>query len=181
MSLNLKLLRVQANLTLEELAQATEMTRGYVSKLERGLSRPSVGAALKLAKVLGVSVEELFGARPEADPVTITRAAEALATRAIEGAPRVVAGTRPGQRMVAFVLQPEKTRTRRHPMSHHTGEELLFVLKGQVNLQLANRNEILDAGDCAHFDSAVPHKLSSMNGTEAEVLVVILTSASGAE
>ncbi len=173
MSLKLKLLRVQAGLTLETLARAADLTRSYVSKVERGASTPSIGAALKLARALKVPVEELFGAPSDTDPVTICRAADARAPQPVQGEPRVVAGTSPGHRMLAFVLQPGRERGRGHPMSHHEGEEILYVLRGTIHLQLADRTEILSAGDCAHFNSTVPHKITSQGDTQAEVLLVI--------
>ena len=175
MSIKLKLLRVQANLTLEELAQAAAMTRGYVSKIERGLSRPSIGGALKLAKALRVPVEELFGEPSERDPVKITRAADARKNADLRGSPRVVAGTSPGHRMLAFLLRPGQVEAGQSPMSHHDGEEILYVLKGRISLQLADRKEILGAGDCAHFSSTVPHKITAIGDNTAEVLIVIAT------
>lgn len=173
MSLKLKLLRVQAGLTLEALAQAADLTRSYVSKVERGASTPSIGAALKLAKALKVPVEDLFGAPSDTDPVAISRAGDGGARQPAQGEPRVVAGTSPGHRMLAFVLQPGKERARGHPMSHHEGEEILYVLRGTVRLQLADRTETLSAGDCAHFNAAVPHKITSSGEAPAEVLLVI--------
>lgn len=173
MSIKLKLLRVQAGLTLEALAQAANLTRSYVSKIERGASTPSIGAALKLAKALKVPVEELFGEPSDTDPVTITRAMEPRSRNLAQGDPRVVAGTSPGHRMLAFVLQPGKKNQRGHPMSHHEGEEILYVLKGTINLQLADRSEALQAGDCAHFNSTIPHKITSLGDQAAEVLLVI--------
>lgn len=173
MSIKLKMLRVQAGLTLEALAQSADLTRSYVSKVERGASTPSIGAALKLAKALKVPVEELFGEPSESDPVTITRVADAHAMRPAHGEPRVVAGTSPGRQMLAFVLHPGKKQERGHPMSHHEGEEILYVLKGAINLQLANRTEPLQAGDCAHFNSTIPHKITSTGDQPAEVLLVI--------
>lgn len=173
MSIKLKLLRVQSGMTLETLAQAADLTRSYVSKVERGLSTPSIGAALKLAKALKVPVEELFGEPSDTDPITITRAADGASKNPAQGAPRVVAGTSPGHRMLAFVLEPGKERGRGHPMSHHEGEEILYVLKGAISLQLANRTELLAAGDCAHFNSTVPHKITSQGDMPAEVLLVI--------
>lgn len=180
MSIKLKLLRVQANLTLEELAQAAGMTRGYVSKIERGLSRPSIGGALKLAKALRVPVEELFGEPSERDPVKITRAADVRKNADLRGSPRVVAGTSPGHRMLAFLLRPGQVEagqspSRQSPMSHHDGEEILYVLKGRIGLQLADRKETLGAGDCAHFSSTVPHKITAIGDSTAEVLIVIAT------
>ncbi|RZM20403.1 MAG: cupin domain-containing protein, partial [Pedobacter sp.] len=46
-------------------------------------------------------------------------------------------------------------------MGHHEGEEIIYVLKGAITLQLADRSEALEAGDCAHFNAAVPHKITS--------------------
>lgn len=47
-------------MTLETLAEKTGMTKSYLSKVERGLSTPSIATALKLSKALSVPVEELF-------------------------------------------------------------------------------------------------------------------------
>jgi transcriptional regulator with XRE-family HTH domain len=177
MSLKLKILRVQAKLTLEDLAQASNLTRSYVSKVERGVSSPSIGAAIKLAKALKVPVEELFGDPSETDPVKITRGVKAAGGG---DAPtfRVVAGTSPGLRMLAFVVHPSEIAGRSHPMSHHDGEELMYVLKGAIQLRLADRCEDLVAGDCAHFNSAVPHKMISVGRAPAQVLLVIANAGS---
>jgi transcriptional regulator with XRE-family HTH domain len=172
MSIKLKLLRAQVGLTLEELAQATDLTRSYVSKLERGISTPSVGAALKLAKALHVKVEEVFAESSDSDPVLISRA-EAKATDVRPKTPRVVSGASPDRRMVAFVLTPTEEPVRNHPMSNHKGEELLYVLRGRISLQLAGRVELLNAGDSAHFNSSIPHKITSVGKLQASVLLVV--------
>jgi transcriptional regulator with XRE-family HTH domain len=172
MSIKLKLLRVQANLTLEDLARTVEMTRGYLSKIERGLATPSIGVALKLANALNVSVEELFGDAGQRDAVEITRATTSKTNPEVRGAPRVVAGSSPDHRMLAVILKPGEAKGRRHPMSRHQGEELLFVLMGSVGLQLADRKEWLGPGDCAHFNCAIPHKITA-GSDDAEVLIVI--------
>ena len=171
MSVKLKLLRVQSGKTLEELAQEAELTRSYLSKLERGVSTPSIGAALKIAKALGVTVEALFSESGEDDPVVINRAP--VGRKRAEPGPRLVSGTLRGHKLVAFVLSPTDEPMRNHPMSHHKGEEILFVLKGKVTLQLARRTEQLGAGDSAHFNSSIPHKITSVGAQPAEVLLVI--------
>lgn len=172
MSVKLKVLRVQVGLTLEELAQRAELTRSYVSKLERGLAVPSVAAALRIAKVLGVGVEELFSDSSHDELVAITRAPEGRLAGDSPPLPRVVSGALPGHKLVAFVLGPTDEPLGNHSMSHHGGEELLFVLAGCVRLQLAQREEILQTGDCAHFNSTIPHKITSMGKQPASVLLV---------
>lgn len=174
MSVKLKILRVQAQLTLEDLAVASGLTRSYVSKIERGVSTPSISAALKLAQALGLSVEALFGDLPGDDPVSITRRAERSLAADTSGASVLVTGNTAGHRMLAFELTPAEAGERGHPMSRHTGEEMLYVLAGVVNLKLAHRNETLEAGDCAHFSAAVPHRITRLGDAPARVLVVIL-------
>lgn len=175
MSLSFKLLRLKANLTLEEVARATGVTRGYLSKVERGLVKPSVGSALRFARALNVAVEDLFGDQQENETVIITRAGEASPQPGMKGAPRLVAGSRGGQKMIAFVIRPGLAQERNHPMSHHEGEEILYVLDGRVSLKLPNRTEILERGDCVQFNGAVPHRLDASEDEGAEVLVVIRT------
>lgn len=178
MTIKLKLLRTQAGMTLEELAQAADLTRSYVSKMERGLANPSVGVALKLAKALKLTVDELFGQPSVTSAVTITRAAASKAKQADESSPRLVAGNAPGQRIVAFVLQPGREKGAKHLKSHHEGEELIYVLCGEVRLELDDTTEDLVAGDCVHFNATVPHRLICTSDTPAEVLLVISAPSS---
>lgn len=56
----LKTLRRQAGLTQEELAEATEISVDFISLVERGINSPSFDNLEKLAKILGVSVRDLF-------------------------------------------------------------------------------------------------------------------------
>jgi len=52
--------KAAGGLTQQELADRTGVTRQSIISIERGRFRPSVELALKLARALGVSVEELF-------------------------------------------------------------------------------------------------------------------------
>jgi transcriptional regulator with XRE-family HTH domain len=173
MSFTLKRLRHEAGLTLEALAQASGLTRSYVSKIERGLSAPSVGVALKLAQALDVPVERLFGASSAAEAVSISRIPDGPSSHG----PRVVAGASGRRRMTAFVLSPGQHQSRKPRMNDHEGEEILFVLKGEISLHLAGRTEHLRAGDCAQFDASIPHRVEQVGSSEAEVLLVITGQA----
>ncbi len=173
MSLKLKLLRKQANLTLEDLAQSTDLTRSYISKVERGLSTPSIGVALRMAKALGVQVEALFGSESAESSVVITRAEAAQGEHQVRGAPRIVAGTSPAHKMMAFVLKPGDNPVGKHKLTNHDGEEILFVLEGTILLEVAGKSETLGKGDCAHFDSSIPHRIVGSGADSAQVLLVI--------
>lgn len=172
MSAKLRLLRLRAGLTLEELAIQSGLTRSYLSKVERGLATPSITAALEIAKALNVPVEPLFGADPTDAPYSITRHVESPRHDATLTT-RLVAGGTPARQMSAFVLHPPALDSKQAPTGRHEGEEIVYVLSGAIELQVADRREQLGVGDCAQYDAAVPHKLSSLPNAAATVLIVI--------
>ena len=57
----LRTLRRQQSLSLEQLGERTGLTKSYLSKLERGLSEPSISTVLRLAEAYGVGVSQLVG------------------------------------------------------------------------------------------------------------------------
>ena len=63
---NLRQLRAAKGLTLDRLAAMSELTRGYISLVERGLKTPSIAALLRMANALEVGVAHLFD--PNAGP-----------------------------------------------------------------------------------------------------------------
>src|SRR5437588_6117105 len=60
-------LRHEHKLSLETVAARTNLSIGFVSQIERGLSSPSLRVLATLADVLGVGIAALFGARPGDD------------------------------------------------------------------------------------------------------------------
>ena len=72
----LRELRQQRGWTLEELAEASGFSRGFLSRLESGGRQASIAAALTLARIFEVSLAELFESPLAAEPCVIVRAAE---------------------------------------------------------------------------------------------------------
>ena len=56
----IKQYRLQLDLTQEELAQRTELTKGYISQLENDLCSPSISTLEDILNILGVTIEEFF-------------------------------------------------------------------------------------------------------------------------
>ena len=57
-------------------------------------------------------------------------------------------------------------------MYQHDGEEWLYVLSGTLRLALADQTQVLHPGDAAHFDARTPHRLSALDGHDAELILV---------
>ena len=62
---NLKELRILKGLTQEELADRAELSKGFISQLERDLTSPSIATLLDILQCLGTSVNEFFNEIPE--------------------------------------------------------------------------------------------------------------------
>ena len=59
----IKRIRLSNQLTLEELANRSELTKGFLSQLERDLTSPSVATLENLLEALGTNLKRLFFGR----------------------------------------------------------------------------------------------------------------------
>lgn len=176
MSSLVRTIRRQHGLTLEELAQQTGLTKSYLSKIEREQSNPSITVAIKIAQALGVDVGQLFASDVDTRSLVIDRAENATADR--QGF-HPLASAMIGKSMTPFVLYPDITKSG-YTHGEHSGEELVFVIDGVVDLHHGQHVYTLDTGDSAYFDSAVPHKIRR-RGDSARVLVVVCSAPGAAE
>ncbi|MFM9433407.1 transcriptional regulator with XRE-family HTH domain [Janthinobacterium sp. CG_23.3] len=175
MSIRLKLLRKQKAWSLEALAERTELTKSYLSKVERGLSVPSIAVAIKLSRALDVDLEELFSDQVSPTEISITRASERTSLSAAQtDKPSVqsIASGAASKRMLPFVVYPPSEFVA-SAFKEHEGEELLFVHKGAIEVAFPTGNVELQAGDSLYFNALIPHKTRSIGPVQAEVLVVV--------
>ena len=71
MAESLRLARVRAGYSLDQLAACTELSKAYLSRLEAGERQPSLATLLSLSRELGVPTSVLLGERPVASPLRI--------------------------------------------------------------------------------------------------------------
>jgi transcriptional regulator with XRE-family HTH domain len=161
----LRTVRRQRGLTLEQLADQTGLTKSYLSKIERGHSTPSIAVALKVARALDVDVGRLFSDAAAEDQITVDRADPA------GGRYHALATALLGKSMSPFIVRPTESPVD-DPHPEHTGQELVFVHTGTVELIYGDQVIELGAGDSAYFDASVGHQLRAVGGEPAEVLVV---------
>ncbi|HGM5582466.1 TPA: helix-turn-helix domain-containing protein [Pseudomonas putida] len=175
MSIRLKLLRKKLGITLEVLADKSGMTKSYLSKVERGLSTPSIATALKLAKALNVNVEELFAEdhTAQARYSLVRRADRQPLVGDGAGPGYAVLTSQVGQRsLLPFMIRPP-TEFSDPTFKEHQGEEFLFVHEGQVEVDFMSERVLLEQGDALHFNAQTPHRLRSVGPHQAQLLVVV--------
>jgi transcriptional regulator with XRE-family HTH domain len=152
-------------LTLKGLGRLAGLSHPFLSQVERGLARPSVGSVERIAAALDVSVAHLW-APPRRDDVHILRRNEGdfdehTGLRALGGH----TGTP--------ILREWSARTRRwpdQPTVEH-GEVAIYVARGSIEVDLDGSIQALDEGDTVRFDGTTPHRLRRTGGTTTRALI----------
>jgi transcriptional regulator with XRE-family HTH domain len=169
-------LRRQRGMTLDQLADAAGLTKSYISKVERGLSVPSISTALKIAGTFDLSVGQLLGETQYDDAISIVRRDERPSfMRGGSASGYDYEMLAPGKRfktMEPYIMRPP-LKFQDDRRFEHGGQEMIFVLSGAIELSFGGQSYKLNSGDCVYFDSHIPHRSRSLNGRVAQALVVI--------
>ncbi|WP_028694044.1 helix-turn-helix domain-containing protein [Pseudomonas cremoricolorata] len=175
MSVQLRVLRKKMGMTLEQLAEQTGLTKSYLSKVERGLSSPSIAVALKLAKALNAQAEELFSDQAlPAEGYSLVRAQPRAADAA--GPAHVPLARHIGDRaLLPFMVYPPRSFAH-SAFKEHLGEEFVFVHRGSVEVDFGNERVLLEEGDALHFNAQKSHRIRTVSEQQAQLLVVVHSS-----
>jgi transcriptional regulator with XRE-family HTH domain len=171
----IKAFRTKKSITLEQLANQTGFTKGYLSKVEKSEKSPPVSTLGIIARVLGVTISAILGEENQSVPLCLVKKGERpLISRngtAFGYSYEAIAYKFPNKKMEPFILtlpaNPKKTIYR------HEGEELLYVLEGTMKFHHYNQECIVEEGDCVYFDSSLPHFGESMGRKRVKCLMVI--------
>jgi transcriptional regulator with XRE-family HTH domain len=167
----LRHIRLEKGFTVETLAAAAGLNKGFLSRLERGTKRPSVETVLRLSTALEVPVGLLFGEQTTVENVRVSRAAER--TRSLEdpGNYSFELLTPKGSMMEAFLFQVGAEPTGKG--QQHDGEEMFLVLSGTVEMRTPDRSYVLEAGDCAYFPGHIVHQMRRIGPGPATAVIAV--------
>ena len=162
-------LRLRRKLSLAQVARSTGVSVGFLSALERGQMRCSIGTLRRIARFYKTNIISLFETNGEAQ-------------RLVRPAQRKILETSPNVRMELLAwgntaMEPHLFRVKPGGGSgesySHDGEEFLHVLRGEFELWLHNEGHyLLKAGDSLYFESSTPHRWKNPGRAEAWVLWV---------
>ena len=153
----IRALRSEKDLSLSQLALAASIDKGYLSRVERGLKVPSVAIILRISTVLEVSAAQLFGAAENHELLFVTRAGDLSADDGNYHM-RLLTQSDGSSGLEVFLMFPPET-LRDEPEAEHRGEELLFVVEGQVEINFPDDNLVLNKGDSVQFPGPLRHQV----------------------
>jgi len=153
--------RQQLGLSGSQLAEASGLSRGMLSKLEKGQVSPSLATLVRLSVALQVPVTAFFRGLDEERDVLLVKAGQGMdishrGSRAGHRYQLLGSMRGPNKRMEP-VLVTLLERSEVFPLYQHPGTELLYVLSGELEYGVGGASYTLEAGDALQFDGEVSH------------------------
>ena len=156
-------LRIAKNLTQEELADRSELSKGFISQLERDLTSPSIATLMDILQCLGTSIGEFFNETPEEQIVFgKTDYFEKHDLELKNEIKWIIPNAQ--KNMMEPILLTLEPGGETYPDNPHEGEEFGYVLQGNISIHIGSKTYKAKKGESFYFVSDKKHYLSSKAG-----------------
>jgi transcriptional regulator with XRE-family HTH domain len=165
--------RMVRGMTLKELADQSQCSESMLSKIENDKAAPSFATLHRVATTLGTNISELYSA---------TNSAERIVSHPGERPVLVTDNLRSGKGIQMERLIPYSRDHLLQGNIHviepgggseaimHSGEEIGYVLEGEIELIIDGKKMCAKSGDSFHFRSELPHAYRNVGAKKARVL-----------
>lgn len=167
---------MQKSLTQEELADRAELSKGFISQLERDLTSPSIATLVDILQCLGTNLEEFFSGTSAEQVVFKKSDYFEKEDAALHNRIEWIIPNAQKNRMepILLTLEPEGST---YPDNPHEGEEFGYILSGSVELCIGNKRFKAKKGESFYFLPNKTHYIKAA-GKQGAVLLWISTPPS---
>jgi len=174
--------RQERGLTIKDLSSRTGIDKAYLERMESGETIPALGQLVRLGRALDMKmgyfispgVDQLMTVVRKNARRPISRFGE---TKSMEHGYfyECLAPEKADRFMEPFIVTLVPTAT--EEFSTHAGQEFLYVLEGEIKVQVGNSVEFLKPGDAVYYDSDQPHLVRCVGTAVTKVLAVLYTGS----
>ncbi|MER8917338.1 XRE family transcriptional regulator [Mesorhizobium sp. M0761] len=168
-------LRKARDTTLDGLSEASGLSKGYLSQIERGISSPSVKALHNISRALGVTISWFFrpGSNDNHLSDLVVRASARRKLTFVGGITDELLSPNLSRELeLLWCTFPPGSESGSEPYNHQ-GEEAGIVVIGEMHLWISDKHVILKEGDSFAFESVLPHRYANMSDGECIVIWAI--------
>jgi len=166
----IKLIRKKLRKTLQEIAGETGVSASFISQVERGVAGASLTSIKAIAEALNVPLSVLLDEPAQHEPMTRQGTRVTFAASKTQQRFERLSAKFPGSVIEALkVFLPVGFCSE---FAAHDGEELVYVLEGQVQYHLEDGDFELSPGDSIHIDSHRRHQLKNAGSVEAVIISI---------
>jgi transcriptional regulator with XRE-family HTH domain len=180
--LKIKGIRETKNISIEEVAERSGLSVEQIVSIENNENLPSLGPLIKIARALGVRLGTFLDDNDELGPA-VSRADEhadssiSFSNDAADARRHMVyhplAKHKTGRHMEPFIVDIHPSEDTVFAPSEHEGEEFIYVMQGEVEVEYGKEKYSLKEGDSIYYDSIVKHHLHGAPGKSAKILALI--------
>ena len=179
----IKGIRESRNLSVEEIAESSGLTVDQINSIENDENLPSLGPLIKIARAMGVRLGTFMDDNDALGPV-ICRAKDrekessiSFSNGAVDARKHMeyhpLAQQKAGRHMEPFVIDINPEDKTEFNLSAHEGEEFIYVMNGEVEIEYGKEKYTLHEGDSIFYDSIVKHHVHGAPGKSAQILAVV--------
>lgn len=165
----IKRLRLTNGLTLEELANRSELTKGFLSQLERDLTSPSVATLENVLEALGTNLKEFFS--EEEDEQIVFGKNDFFINEQDDYKISYIIPNAQKNEMEPILIELKKDK-KSMEMDPHDGEEFGYIVQGKVTLVNGDDTFELKKGETFYLKGNLPHHLENHHDTVAKIVWV---------
>lgn len=170
----IKRLRLANDLTQDELALRADLTKGFISLLERDRTSISIEALAQVLEVMGSSLSEFFKDLEMGERKVVFGAADRVLVKGRKDEETIELLIPGAQRNlmdpVLITIEPGQASID----GGHEGEEFGMILSGTVTLQMeGHRDQKVRKGECFYFKADRPHVVINKHKRTATILWVV--------
>ncbi|RHQ16802.1 cupin domain-containing protein [Coprobacillus sp. AF29-3BH] len=165
----IKRLRLSNQLTLEELANRSELTKGFLSQLERDLTSPSIATLENILEALGTNLKDFFS-EDEDEQIVFSKDDFFENTQDDYKISYIIPNAQKNEmEPILIELKEDKKSMEIDP---HDGEEFGYVIQGKVTLVNGEEEYDVKKGETFYLKGNLPHYIINKNDTLAKVIWV---------
>jgi transcriptional regulator with XRE-family HTH domain len=179
--LKVRRLRQERRMTLQDLADATGLSKPLLSQIENEQVIPPLATLLRISKALKVELHTFFQEADSAEKCVLVRAGDShkedwRTNRGKSRSPYTyysLAYGKKNRNLEPFVVEFEVQPWNEDLLVSHQGEEFIFMLKGQVEFHYGGKIMFLETGDSVYYDSREPHGFTALGDLPARAVAVV--------
>ena len=165
----IKRIRLSNQLTLEELANRSELTKGFLSQLERDLTSPSIATLENILEALGTNLKDFFS-EDEDEQIVFSKDDFFENTQDDYKISYIIPNAQKNEmEPILIELKEDKKSMEIDP---HDGEEFGYVIQGKVTLVNGEEEYDVKKGETFYLKGNLPHYIINKNDTLAKVIWV---------
>ena len=159
-------LRILNGLTQEELADRSELSKGFISQLENDLTSPSISTLEDILQCLGMSLNEFFSM--EQTKVQVVFGDEDFFEKVDEQLKNKTEWIIPNaqKNMMEPIRLTLEAGGETYPDTPHEGEEFGYVLKGEITIIIGKEKHKAKEGEAFYYTPDKKHYITSKKGAE---------------